>query len=194
MALSEPQCSVLVVSSSEQGANFVRKLLDPGRYESVTVLKNAGEARRRLISSSFDVIIINTPLSDEFGHELAMSAADNSAGTVLIVKNQLFDEISHKMERFGVMTLSKPLTASLFQQTLSLIHATQERLKRIEKENVNLRTKIDEIRIINRAKCVLIEYLKMSESEAHRYIEKQAMDMRSTKYRIAEKILKTYED
>jgi len=194
MALSEPQCSVLVVSSSEQGADFIRKLLDSTKYESVTVFKNAGEARRRLIGSSFDIVIINTPLSDEFGHELAMSTADNSSGTILIVKNQVFDEISNKMEKFGIMTLSKPLSAGLFQQTLSLIHATRERVKRVEKENINLRTKIDEIRIINRAKCVLMEYLKMSEPEAHKYLEKQAMDMRSTKYKIAEKILKTYED
>ena len=33
----------------------------------------------------------------------------------------------------------------------------------------------------------------MSESQAHRYIEKQAMDLRVTKKEIAENILKTYE-
>jgi response regulator NasT len=34
----------------------------------------------------------------------------------------------------------------------------------------------------------------MSEPAAHRYIEKQAMDMRATKFQVAEKILKMYED
>ena len=43
---------------------------------------------------------------------------------------------------------------------------------------------------MDRAKCVLIEYLKMTESEAHRFIEKQAMDMRITKREVAERILK----
>ncbi|MBO5438043.1 MAG: ANTAR domain-containing protein, partial [Thermoguttaceae bacterium] len=33
----------------------------------------------------------------------------------------------------------------------------------------------------DRAKCVLIEYLNMTEADAHRYIEKQAMDLRRSK-------------
>ena len=36
------------------------------------------------------------------------------------------------------------------------------------------------------------EYLRMSEQQAHRYIEKQAMDMRASKKSIAERILKMY--
>ena len=36
--------------------------------------------------------------------------------------------------------------------------------------------KMDEIRIVNRAKWVLITQLKMDEAQAHHYIERQAMD------------------
>jgi response regulator NasT len=36
--------------------------------------------------------------------------------------------------------------------------------------------------------------MKMSEQEAHRYIEKQSMDMRSTRRIVAEGILKKYEN
>ncbi|MDR2650244.1 MAG: ANTAR domain-containing protein, partial [Clostridiales bacterium] len=45
-----------------------------------------------------------------------------------------------------------------------------------------------------RAKCVLISYLAMSEPEAHKYIEKQSMDMQKTKRVIAEGIVRTYEN
>lgn len=194
MTLAEPHCSVLVVSSSEQGAEFILRLLDPAKYAPVVVMKNAGEARRRLIGSSFDIVIINTPLSDEFGHELAMNTADDSYGTILIVKNQIFDEISNKMEKYGVLTLSKPLSVGVFQQSLSLLNSVRERLKRIEKENIELRLKVDEMRIVGKAKCLLVEKLGMNEPEAHRYIEKKAMDTRMTKYRVAEEIIQTYED
>ncbi|MPN53777.1 hypothetical protein SDC9_201443 [bioreactor metagenome] len=47
--------------------------------------------------------------------------------------------------------------------------------------------------MIDRAKMLLISHLAFSEAQAHRYIEKQAMDMRATKRAIAEEILKTYE-
>lgn len=195
MALQKPSCSAMVVSSSDKGADFILKSLDPTKYSSVTVVKNAGEARRSLINRSFDILIINSPLTDEFGHELALYASENSdSGIIIIVKSEIFDELSSRLEPYGVFTLAKPLSASLFHQALSLINAKQERLKRIEIENANLKTKIDEIKLVNRAKCCLIQYLNMSESSAHRYIEKQAMDMRATKVEIAHKILKMYED
>ena len=46
-----------------------------------------------------------------------------------------------------------------------------------------------EIRLVNRAKWVLIEQRGMDESAAHRYIEKQAMDRCVTRRMIAEEIL-----
>ena len=52
--------------------------------------------------------------------------------------------------------------------------------------------KMQEIRIVNRAKWFLITELKMTETDAHRYIEKQAMDRCVSKKEIAEEIIKTY--
>jgi len=51
---------------------------------------------------------------------------------------------------------------------------------------------MNEIRLVNRAKWLLISELKMTEPDAHRYIEKQAMDRCVSKRRIAEEIIKTY--
>lgn len=60
-------------------------------------------------------------------------------------------------------------------------------------EDVNLKLKLEEKNLVDRAKKTLIEKLKMTESQAHRFIEKQAMDLRVTKKNIAENILKIYE-
>ena len=62
----------------------------------------------------------------------------------------------------------------------------------MEQKTASIEEKMEEIRIVNRAKWLLIEELKMSEKEAHRYIEKQAMDRCVTRRVIAEKILSTY--
>ena len=51
---------------------------------------------------------------------------------------------------------------------------------------------MEEIRIVNRAKWLLISELKMDEQGAHRYIEKQAMDRCISKRIVAEEIMKTY--
>ena len=57
-----------------------------------------------------------------------------------------------------------------------------------------MQEKMTDIRTINRAKWLLIENLNMSENDAHRYIEKQAMDTRSTRREVAEGIIRTYDN
>ena len=63
----------------------------------------------------------------------------------------------------------------------------------MEKKTVSLEEKMMEIKIVNRAKWTLINSLKMSESDAHRYIEKQAMDRCVSKRVIAEEIIRSYD-
>ena len=59
--------------------------------------------------------------------------------------------------------------------------------------NVNLTREVEDMRLINRAKYVLIESLGYSENRAHKFIERRAMDERKTRREIALEILKTYE-
>jgi response regulator NasT len=49
------------------------------------------------------------------------------------------------------------------------------------------------MRLVNRAKWLLIERLHMTEADAHEYIRRQAMDRRVTQRDAAEDILRTYQ-
>ena len=51
---------------------------------------------------------------------------------------------------------------------------------------------MEEIRLINRAKMILMQNLNMTEQDAHRYIEKEAMDRCIKKIAVAEQVIKTY--
>lgn len=48
--------------------------------------------------------------------------------------------------------------------------------------------------MVDRAKCLLIQYQNLTEPQAHRFIEKQAMDRRLTRLDVARQILTTYEE
>ena len=61
------------------------------------------------------------------------------------------------------------------------------------KEAPEIMGRIEEIRTISRAKTVLMKYLKFTEPQAHRYIEKQAMNNRQTRREVAEHIIQQYE-
>ena len=68
------------------------------------------------------------------------------------------------------------------------------RLGALQRENRQLKDKIEEIRLTDRAKCLLIEFERLSETEAHRYIEKRAMDLRAPKITVAREIIRRYEN
>jgi len=68
----------------------------------------------------------------------------------------------------------------------------RQRIRLMERENRSLSAKMAEIRLVNRAKWLLIEKEGMSEEQAHKYIEKLAMDCRVTKGGAAERVLAKY--
>ena len=190
----ERRYSVLAVSASLKFVETLRTLLPEGRYGPVTVLHDAAAARRALAENSYDLGLINTPLPDEFGTRLALDACESSsAGVLLLVKAEHCLDIEAQVSAHGVLTLAKPTSAQLFAQTLRLLCITRERLRGMEKKAVTLQEKMEEIRLVNRAKWLLIEELKMTEQEAHRYIEKRAMDRCVTRRAVAEQILSTYQ-
>ena len=193
MELTEHCYSVLLVSSSEKFNRSLLQLLSGDTYLPITAVGDVTGARRALLERSFDLAIINTPLPDDFGTRLALDICDGSGtGILLLVRAEHFPDINARVSPFGVLALSKPTTSQMLTQSLSLLCGTRERLRRMEQRTASLEDKMEEIRIVNRAKCVLIEQLKMTEQEAHRYIEKQAMDRCVTRRAVAESILATY--
>ncbi len=191
---SKATSSVLIVSGTEKGASVISEALTPGFFSPATVAGSGSEARRLLLSRRFDLVIINSPLPDEIGLELSIYVSEKTySSVILIVRGENFDTLSSRAEDYGVLTLVKPLSRQLLYQSLKLAVANRARLRLLEKENRKLQSKIEEVHVVNRAKWALIEYLKMSEDQAHHYIEKQAMDLRITMLAVAENILKTYE-
>lgn len=187
--------SALIVSSSDKGVAYLTQLLNSASVSHIVTLASGGEARRLVLERDFDLVIINAPLKDEFGESLSCHIASKGISQViLLVKGEHFDEVSAATEEYGVLTVSKPVNTDLFWAALKLAKSMHAKLKRMQTENNKLKQRIEDIRIIDRAKCVLISYLSMTEQEAHRYIEKQAMDMRITKRAVAEGILKMYEN
>ena len=193
MVFQERTYSVLIVTASDSFTNSVMPLLPVTDYWPVTTARSVGEARRRIAETDFDIVLINAPLPDDFGMRLAIDICTNSgAGVLLMVKNDLFNDIYAKVVSYGVITLSKPTNLQMVAQNLRILCATRERLRQMEAKQATVEEKIEEMRLVNRAKWLLIECLGMTEPEAHRYIEKQSMDERISKREVAESIIKTY--
>ena len=193
MVFQERTNSVLIVTASERFTDSIMPLLPMTDYWPVQTASSVAEARRWLADTEFDIVLINTPLPDDFGMHLAIDICTGSgAGVLLLVKNDHYNEIYSKVVRYGVITLSKPTNRQMVAQNLRILCATRERIRQMQAKQATVEEKIKEIRLVNRAKWLLIECLNMTEAEAHRYIEKQAMDLRISRREAAENIIKTY--
>jgi len=187
--------SVLIVSYTEKSIVFFTEILSKASFGQIITLPTCGEARRLLLERDFDLVIINSPLRDESGESLSKHIVHKGLSQViLVVANEHYEAVSALCETDGVLTIPKPISKAAFWSSVKLARAAGNRLARMQGENAKLKQKIEDIRIIDRAKCILISYLNMSEQEAHRHIEKQAMDMRASKRAVAEGILKTYDN
>lgn len=193
MIFRETTYSVLIVSSSEKFNASLASLLSLTDYYPVHYAKTAAEARQYTLAGEYDLVFINSPLLDEFGNRFAADICkQTSASVLLFVRAENYTEICAKVTGKGVMVLTKPLSSQLIVQALQLMCAGRERLRKVEEKQATVEEKIKEIRVINHAKSLLIECLSMTEEDAYKYIEKQAMDMRLTKREVAENIIKTY--
>ena len=182
--------SVLVVSSDKKSTEYLYDLL---RDEQLSIIESAENISD--IHESYDLVIIDIPLKDGLSGKNAVDLFENTDSKIILaVPKEREEYFESKSEKYGVFVIAKPVDKTLFKKAMHFFRAMQKRLGGVQKENVRLKKQIDDIRLINRAKYILMEYLSMTEAQAHRYLEKQAMDMRVTKAEIAKRILSTYEN
>lgn len=185
---------ILIVSSSEKFNSFMSKILTGGDFSLKDRVKSASLARRRLLERGYDVVIINTPVADEFGVELASDIAEKyNCGIILTLPSEIFDDVTEQVVDGGVLTIARPISAAAIMRGIRFLNGVQRKFKNVEKKALTLEEKMDEIRVVNKAKWLLIQNKMISEDEAHRLIGKQAMNSGISRRAAAEMIINKYE-
>lgn len=192
MTASKERRRVLIVSGGNKLFAYFSSLLPPADFYPVARAGSAGEAKRMLLQTGADIVIIDTPLPDGFGVDFALDIAAQSVGVMLVVKAELYERICYRVEDEGILTVCKPNTRQVLYSSVRILAALSARLQKSERKNRSLQEKMADIRVVNRAKWLLIERLGISEADAHRLIEKRAMDERISRRQVAEGIISSY--
>lgn len=184
---------VLLVSHGEKNRDIFTQLLAECSLTEVYTAKNSTQARKLLAEYEFALVIIVSPLPEEYGSEVAQTAAKTTAGVMLVVKKDFIDEMTEKLEPEGIFVFTPGMGKGFFRHAAHVLLAVHQRLAKAMPKQAKLEQKIEDIRLVGRAKCLLIQYEGMTEEAAHRYIEKEAMNRRITRREMAETILQGYE-
>ncbi|SHI60430.1 ANTAR domain-containing response regulator [Pseudobutyrivibrio xylanivorans] len=180
----------LIVCDNEKGTSFYKSFLKENGYMDMVDVTSGPMAKRAILDYDFDICIINGPIGGASGEELSKDIAEkNICQVILFVKAERLEEISAQVEDYGVITVGKPINKQLFWQALKLAKVAQRRINMAQKENEKLERKLADMKVISRAKILLMVENNISEEEAHKLIEKQAMDRRMTRIEIAREIV-----
>ena len=186
--------SALIVAKSEKTTQSIMALLKEEGYIDLETADSAADAKKYAEQKDFDLVFIYTPLTDEVGLNLSIHIGEYAnSGVFIAVSGETAARAGEKLSVHGVVTLVKPITVEAVHQSVLALRALKCRIGIMERENEKLKIQLEQIKVINRAKCVLMQCLNMTEQQAHKYLEKQAMDLRVSKKYVAEQVLNTYE-
>ena len=187
--MTEDTHSVLVVTKDSRLSQSISAMLMPPLFET-EVLSDFNEARRRVSERLYNIILVD--YSEGEGADFAVDAAEALSTILLLTPPSLFEEVSYRVEGYGIIAITNPFDQFYFYNMIKAAIAVQYKVQVLSSQTTKLKVKMEEIKQVNRAKMLLMQNMNMSEQEAHRYIEKEAMDRGMKRTAISEEIIKTY--
>ena len=161
---------ILFVSKSELSIEFAQLFKEAG-YTVFAQVKSANEAKRIANEKEIDLVVINTPLTDEFGHDLALSIENKVfTNTIIFVNSELVDAVEQKMFGTTVVVMPKPVSKKTLYKTLGYFTAQQQKTAKVLEENVRLQEKLEEYKLVARAKMLLMEKNKMTQENKSSFV------------------------
>lgn len=190
MERAEQGSSVLIAAAAEKIAVQIKGILPVG-FGKVSFQPSMTKLKQKLTEERFDIIIICTPLPD-YGLQSVMDLAAKypASGILMLVDKDVYQQAVYRAGDSGIMMLARPLSAAGFTATVRLLGTMSRKMQSLYNENLKLQQKLSDERYISRAKGLLIEKEGMTEGEAHRYLEQQAMNASVTKREVAMKVIR----
>ena len=173
------QMRALLVSSSEAQTQRISALLTRARIVPFDHAGSARQALEQFDAGGIDGVLIaepSEPIAGSSGRELALQLKKRHCMAVLLLAApEHADTDAALLEQSGVLVLPNDAPESLIVQTIRLLTAVRIQLEQMQHKTEKLEAKVADIRIINRAKLLLVQHLQMG-GGAHKHIKKQAMD------------------
>lgn len=168
---------VLLLKAVERTRDLEGLLSSSGM--DVMVASSVRQARKLLLDAEFSLVIIDTPLFDGSGRDVAIMASGNPGlDVVLLSPAREVESLSYALERYGIFVMSRVASSSEFSMLLRMIKTSRAKCALLEARNEKLLRRIADERLMCEVKCILASKKGMTEEEAHHFIEHRAMDER----------------
>ena len=141
-----------------------------------------------------DVVIMDIKMPVMDGLDAAKIIADEKIAPVVLLTAYSQKDLIERAKVAGVFGyLVKPFQDSDLMPAIDIAIARYLELQGLESTLGDLEQKLETRKLVDRAKGVLMDKLKMSESEAFRWIQQKSMNQRKSMKEIAEAVIIAHE-
>ncbi|MEO6794191.1 MAG: ANTAR domain-containing response regulator [Mycobacterium sp.] len=139
-----------------------------------------------------DLVILDVKMPRRDGIDAALEIAGKRIAPIVMLTAFSQRELVERARDAGAMAyLVKPFSASDLVPAIELAVSRSEEITALEREVSTLSEQLDTRKLVERAKGLLQVKQGLAEPEAFKWIQRAAMDQRTTMRRVAEVVLET---
>jgi response regulator NasT len=186
-----PSLKIVIVEDDPTIRQFLRECLEKDLGHQVVGEAGTGlEMVDTVLDIEPDVVVFDIHLPGQDGFEgLRQIYQERIVAAVAITADRDQDLVRRAMEEHVLAYLVKPVDASQLGPALQVAWARFQELHNLSSENATLRQNLQNRKIIERAKGILMKRHRWSEAEAFRRLQRAAMNKRVPMIDLAQAIL-----
>ena len=137
-----------------------------------------------------DLVILDIKMPGMNGIDAAKVISDEGLAAVILLTAFSQQDLIQEASNAGVLAyLVKPFQRSDLVPSIELALGRFKEISDLKQETLMLRESLQTRKLVDRAKGLLIDSYGLKESDAYRYLQKKAMEDRTTMKAVAEDIL-----
>jgi AmiR/NasT family two-component response regulator len=168
----------------------LKQMLENLGYQVVAEAGDGKQAVELAQETSPDICILDVKMPVMDGIEAVTFITDQNIAPTILLTAYSDKELVDRAKAAGVFAyLVKPFKPSDLPPSIEVARSRFEQNAQLNKEVSSLQEKLQARKVIEQAKGILMEELKLNESEAYRRIQVQSMNLRKTMKEVAEAIV-----
>ncbi len=184
------ELSILIVDEDRVRATIIEDGLREAGHQRVTVINSTTEVARRIVEIAPDVVVIDleNPDRDRLEHFFTLSKALRRPVAMFVDKSDaaaIGAAIEAGVSAYVVDGLRKDRVKSILDMAVLRFNA----YSRLQRELDEARTALEDRKLVDKAKAILMKQRQMSEAEAYNLLRKTAMNQNQRIVDIAQSLI-----
>lgn len=190
MLMHDRDIAILLIDENRLRAAIIEEGLHDSGYQNVTILRSVKEAARKIIEIAPDVIVIDleNPGRDQLEHFFSLSRTLRKPIAMFVDRSDA-SEIEAAVEAgvsaYVVDGLKKERVKPILETAISRFNA----FARLTRELEEARSALEDRKIIDEAKAILMKSRNLSEADAYSMMRRTAMNQNRRIVDIAQSLI-----